>query len=83
MFIVVYDDEGSLEVVYGADPDCEGAICPVDGPAIAFNTRKAARAAIDISVAFAKLQKAQGKEHVSDFIEFRKYVKIRKVEVRE
>lgn len=72
MFIVVYDDRNGLCVPQVWDTDCEGAICTgrsagTDTVAL-FDSRKAARAAIDISAKFAELCKSQGKPHNEDYL---------------
>lgn len=69
-FIVVYDDGEGLCGPYGWDDDCEGAICFWSGhphPVALFESRQAARTAINISRQFAKLCKAQGKPENTDF----------------
>lgn len=78
MFIVLYDDEDALCVPLGFDPDCKGALCCRLGnsPVAAFRTRKEARTAIRISVAFAKLNHAQGLPANDDFLSFRKNIKV-------
>lgn len=77
--IVVYDDEGSLCLPYTFDPDCEGAVCNADGPVALFPDRKAARKAIRISTKFAELQLAQGVPCNEDFVNYKRFIKIRPV----
>lgn len=82
MFLVVYDDGNCLCLPLVWDKDCEGAISvgflEDDTETIAlFDTRKAARTAIDISVKFASLCKSQGKPANEDFLaEGRKNIRI-------
>lgn len=69
--IVVFDDsdKGGMIVPFAWDPDCAGAICCFGRgePVAMFDDRPAARKAIRVSVAFAKLQIAQGKPANTDF----------------
>ena len=62
MFLVVYDDQDCLCVPQVWDKDCDGAICTGNSngkdTVALFDSRKAARAAIDISTKFAELCKA-------------------------
>lgn len=77
-FIVVYDDESGVCSVMTSCPDCEGAL-EYAGPkdtVVVFPTRQLARRAIGISFCYAQLQKAQGKPHNSDFLEFRRHLRI-------
>ena len=73
--IVVFDDEQGFCSPYGEDPDCEGALAG-ERPIGVFPDRKAARTAIRISPAFAKLQKLQGQPENTDFTEAISAVKI-------
>lgn len=81
MYIIVYCDDCMIDSPYSLDPDCEGAITlSDDGPVALFASRKAARNAIRISTAYAKLLDAQGKAANTDFIDAKQCIKIRKVE---
>lgn len=77
-FIVIYDDEGALECLYGRDPECEGAIEYSHEP-ILFPDRQSARRAIRISIANAKLRAEQGLPVNEDFTTEIKFVQIRAV----
>lgn len=72
MFLVVYDDQDCLCVPQVWDKDCDGAICTGNSngkdTVALFDSRKAARAAIDISTKFAELCKAQSKPHNEDYL---------------
>lgn len=76
--IVMYDDGDQLTLPYTFDEECEGALrCMAPGDPIAvFPTSKEARRAIQISMAFAKLSKAQGKPVNEDFTTCIKCVKV-------
>lgn len=68
-YVVVYDND-DLTCPMGWDPACEGALCVMnfsDGMAV-FDDRSAAKQAIRVSVAFAKLQQALGKPANDDFL---------------
>ena len=73
--MVVFDDGQCLYVPMGWDTDCDGALCCV-GDAVVFPDRTAARRAINISTAYAKLRKSQGLPWNEDFIETIRHVKI-------
>ena len=61
----------------GWDDDCAGAICGVNKTVAMFDSRKAARTAINISTKFALLCKAQGKPVNLDFLgECRKNLRV-------
>ena len=70
MFIIVFDDNQGMIVPFQNDADCEGAVeCIGHGGKVAvFDSRKAARKAIDISAKNAALMKAQGKPANDDFL---------------
>ena len=82
MLIVVYDDKDCLCLPQVWDKDCEGAICTAgstDGKDIdaLFETRKAARTAIDISAKAAALAKAQGKPANEEYLgDYRKNLRV-------
>lgn len=81
MFIVVCDDNDCLCLPQVWDNECEGAICTDNGDGkntvALFDTRKAARTAIDISTKAAALCKAQGKPANEDYLgEWRKNIRI-------
>lgn len=68
-YIVLFDN-GELVFPMGWDADYAGAICCTgahDSVAV-FADRKAARQAIRVSVAFAKLRKAAGQPANEDFL---------------
>lgn len=76
-FIVVFDDEQAACWPMSWDADCAGALCGFSGCGVAlFTSRQAARKAIRISTAYAKLRKAQGKPANDDFLEGIACVKI-------
>jgi len=77
-FIVAYDDGDCIFLPMQWDADCEGAICSTSRPdsVAVFPSRKEARRAINISRAFALLEKAQGKPYNSDFTEELKNIHI-------
>lgn len=84
-FVVVVWDDGDHIFPMAWDSDCEGAICAASGSdSIAqFEDPKAARKAVRISTAFAKLRSEQGKTHNSDFIGANlKNVKIRRLKAK-
>ena len=89
MFIVVYDDRDLLCLPLVWDKDREGAISAgflVDNTEMIaiFDTRKAARVAINISVKFAELCKEQGKPANEDFLaEGRKNIRILRCGVKK
>ena len=79
MFIVIYDDDDCLCIPQSWDSACVGAICSGNrGDTVAmFESRAAARRAIDISAKFAALCKSQGKPANEDFIgECRKNIRV-------
>ncbi len=78
--IILYDDQNSLVCPYGWDDDCDGAVaCIIGKQAVAvFPDHKAARKAIAISTAWARLNKELGKPACEDFTDpmFRKFIRI-------
>lgn len=68
-YIVLFDN-GELVCPMGWDADYDGAICSTGahGSVAVFTDRKAARQAIRVSMAFAKLCKAAGKPANEDFL---------------
>ncbi len=77
--IVVFDDEQGLCCPMAADPDTQGGLCAGDGPVVVFHDRAAARRAIRISAAKARLCKAQGLPPNDDFLPpAASFLKIRK-----
>lgn len=75
-FIIVYCDGDLLNVQFGWDEDCLGAVCAYVDSVALFSTRKLARQAIRISARYAALCAAQGRAVNGDFIEGIKHVKI-------
>lgn len=75
-FIVVWDDDMGLCCPMGWDSDCEGALCANAGRVALFRSRAAARKAIRISAAYAKLCNEQGKRANDDFLEGIGHVKV-------
>ena len=73
--IVMFDDQMGVCAPMGWDTDCDGALCYAGSPVV-FPNRAAARKAINVSRAFARLERAQGRRHNSDFLEAIKHVKI-------
>lgn len=68
-FIVAWVDENGV-APFGWNEDCAGAIeCWCEGPIALFPDRAAARQAIAISTAFARLKKAQRLPANTDFLE--------------
>lgn len=66
----------------GSDNKCDGALCVDECDPVAFPTRKAARSAIAISRAKAKLDLAQGKVANEDWLPgSSEYIKIMPVTV--
>lgn len=75
-FIVVFDDDQGMCVPMGWDADCEGAVCATSSRVALFPTRAAARQAIRISTAWARLRKAQGRPENTDFTDALACVKV-------
>jgi hypothetical protein len=73
--MVLYDNEQVACVPMGWDTDCDGALCCAGRPVV-FPNRAAARRAIRISIAHARLRMAQGRPWNEDFIALIQYVKI-------
>ncbi len=68
-YIVLYDDQMGVCWPMGPDDGCDGAICAMQSGKVAtFSSRAAARKAIQVSAAYAKLLKAQGKPANEDFL---------------
>ena len=76
LFIVVYNDDAGLCIPYGWDMECEGALCSGVTPFVAFDSRKDARDAVNVSKAFARLNAAQGKVFNDDFTTHIKNVRV-------
>ena len=69
-WVVCWDDQMGACWPMGRDTDCEGALCALHTGKIAmFTSRAAARKAIKVSTAYAKLRKAQGLHANDDFLE--------------
>lgn len=72
-FMVIFDpDEMSVPMAWNGD--CEGALCCLggnDNTVALFTSRKAARAAIDVSAKWNALLKAQSKPYNDDFSTWR------------
>ena len=66
-YIVVYDDGEAVCAPMGWDTDCDGAVCATSGPIALFADRRAARRAIRISTAYAKLRREQCMPANGDF----------------
>ena len=66
--MVIYDDEQGVCAPMGWDTDCDGALCCAGNPVV-FPNRAAARKAINVSRAFAILERAQGLPYNGEFIE--------------
>ena len=77
-YIVVFFDGDCLHIPMTRDKDCEGALqCSnIYDPVAVFPDRAAARKAIKISTAFAKLCKEQGKAANDDFLTYLKHIYI-------
>lgn len=76
-YIVVFDDQNGLLIPMQFDPDCKGALTGFfRGDLALFDSRADAQKAIRISVAFAKLLNAQGRQANDDFLEGIKNVRI-------
>ena len=67
-WLVLWDDNMGVCTAMGWDADCAGAICCLDKTAAIFDSRKAARTAINISTKYALLCQAQGKPVNLDFL---------------
>ena len=67
-YLVLWDDQMGVCTAMGWDDDCAGAICCLDKTAAIFDSRKAARTAINISTKYALLCQAQGKPVNLDFL---------------
>ena len=67
--LIVYDDCG-IRFPMTWDKSCEGAVCCANGKesVVVFQSRADARRAVTISARFAALEKAQAKEHNSEFL---------------
>lgn len=81
MFIIIYADNDQLTCPLQWDADCEGAVhCWMGGkePVAVFKDRKAARKAIEISVAWNRLKAAQDENANDDFTNpaLRKHLRI-------
>ncbi len=75
-YFVVYDNGEAVKNPYGWDTDCAGAVAWGES-VVLFPDRQAARKAIEISVAKARLDQAQGRPANGDFLPpYRKCVKI-------
>lgn len=83
MFIVVFDDEGGLTFPYCLDRKTGGLDVGSDQPIAVFETKADANRAIRISRKREELNEAMGQPINADFTEYRKHVKIRKVEFIE
>lgn len=81
-FIVVFDDEQGLCVPMGWDTDCDGAVCACHDSVALFPDRTAARKAIRVSTAFAKLCVEQGVPANDDFTTGRKNLRILPLQAR-
>ncbi len=80
MYIVVYDDRDLVFTAMTWDEECEGALryAEADDVVALFDSPTCAKRAIDISVALAKLRKAQGAAANDDFLPpYRKNVRVR------
>lgn len=75
-YIVLFDDRQGLSIPMGEDPECPGAIQCMSASVTIFKDRAAARKAIRISAAKARLDKEQGKPANDDFLEARKHLRI-------
>lgn len=76
-WIVFWDDYMGCSWAMGRDEDCKGALCGVhSGKIVMFSSRAAARQAIKISTAYAKLRQAQGLPVNTDFLSGVKNVRI-------
>lgn len=67
-FIVVYDSGDGACWPMGWDRDCDGAISAMLDTVAIFDSRAAARTAIRISTAYAKLCEAQDRPANDDFL---------------
>ena len=76
-WIVFWDDGLGACWPMGRDEDCEGALCAtLSGKVMMFRSRAAARKAIKVSKAYAKLRQAQGLPANYDFLDKNSNVKI-------
>ena len=67
-YVVLWDDEQGVYCPMGWDDDCEGGLCCIQKTIATFDSRKAARKAINISAKFAQLRLAQDLPVNLDFI---------------
>ena len=81
LYMVVFDDEMGLCCPMSHDTECEGALEANDGPVALFGSRKAARHAINVSKANAKLRRLQGLSVNEDFGEASHCLKITEARV--
>lgn len=75
-FIVVYKDNDTLDLPFGWDDNCLGALCCYSDAVALFTSRKLAQQAIRISARYAALRAAQGKPVDTDFLDGIANVKI-------
>lgn len=80
-YIVVFDDEQSACWPMCWDEDCKGALCAPTWPEsrtniALFTSRAAARKAIRVSTAYARLCVEQGEPANDDFLEGHKHVRV-------
>ncbi len=67
-YVVLWDDEQGVCCPMGWDEDCEGSLCCINKTIAIFDSRKAARKAINISAKYSHLCLAQGKPVNLDFV---------------
>lgn len=67
-YVVLWDDEQGVCCPMGWGDDCDGSLCCINKTIAIFDSRKAARKAINISAKFAQLRLAQGLAVNLDFV---------------
>ena len=83
-YIVVFDDEQGAFWPMGWDTSCDGALSTMTDMTVAlFADKAAARKAIRISAAYAKLRHAQGLPENTDFTDGAKCLKLVKILPKE
>jgi hypothetical protein len=78
LFCIIWDDQQGTAAPMGWDRECDGAVCAIlSGDKLAlFSSRRAARAAIEVSVRHASLCKAQRRTANGDFLEGKRFLRV-------
>lgn len=76
-YVVLWDDKQGVCCPMGWDDGCAGSLCCINKTIAIFDSRKAARNAIDISTKYALLCRAQGGLVNLDFLgDFKKNLRV-------